>query len=214
MVEFNTFLFFYEYRFAILVIYCILVMVSISFYKSKSKKKIFTIDKPIDNRNQTILSKNTHYSVLSKEARSQRFNENRKIRYKKHLKSLIKKGNNYEKYVAEHYKSNGYEVILNGIIQGKKDNGIDIICNKNNELILIQCKNWNENCKYRINHEKLKAFIGSCTEYVNEHKLFDKNIKLKFISSNYILDESGKRFLEKSNTLDYKVLPYYKEVFK
>lgn len=71
-----------------------------------------------------------------------------------------------------------------------------------------ECKNWKENSKYKINHEKLKAFVGCCTEYVNEHKLFDKNIKFKFITSNYILDESGKKFLEESKTLQYEILKF------
>jgi restriction system protein len=48
---------------------------------------------------------------------------------------------------------------------------------------------------------RIKTFVACCTEYMNENKLFDKNIKLKFITSNYILDESGKKFLQKSKTL-------------
>ncbi len=48
---------------------------------------------------------------------------------------------------------------------------------------------------------KIKTFVTCCIEYMNENKLFDKNIKLKFITSNYILDESSKKFLQKSKTL-------------
>lgn len=128
--------------------------------------------------------------------------------YAEKMKNLKEKGKEYEELVAGYYKLDGYDIYLNGIKKGKKDKGIDIVCKKDNEVILIQCKNWKENSKYKINHEKLKAFVGSCTEYVNEHKLFDKNIKLKFITSNYILDESGKKFIKESKTLQYEVLKF------
>ena len=136
------------------------------------------------------------------------FEENRKERFKNHLKNSSNKGKEFEEFVAGHFKLDGYQISLNGIKQGKNDKGIDIICSKDEELILIQCKNWKEDSKYKINHEKLKAFVGCCTEYVNQNKLFDKNIKLKFITSNYILDESGKKFLQESKTLQYEILKY------
>lgn len=124
------------------------------------------------------------------------------------MKELREKGKEYEEFVAGYFKIDGYEIELHGIKNGVKDKGIDIICKKDNELILIQCKNWRADTKYKINHEKLKAFVGCCTEYVNENKLFDKNIKLKFITSNYILDKSAEMFLKESKTLEYKVIEY------
>lgn len=135
-------------------------------------------------------------------------NKNQKTKYKKYtdeekksygqrMKELREKGKEYEEFVAGYFKIDGYEIELHGIKNGVKDKGIDIICKKDNELILIQCKNWRADTKYKINHEKLKAFVGCCTEYVNENKLFDKNIKLKFITSNYILDKSAEMFLKR-----------------
>lgn len=132
----------------------------------------------------------------------------KKKNYGMRMQELKQKGKEYEEFVAGYFKLEGYDIYLNGIKKGVKDKGIDIICKKDNELILIQCKNWNANTKYKINHEKLKAFVGACTEYVNEHKLFDRNIKLKFITSNYILDESAKKFLEESKTLQYEILKF------
>lgn len=136
------------------------------------------------------------------------YTEEQKKAYALKMKESKEKGKEYEEFVAGHYKLEGYEVNLHGIKKGKKDKGIDIICCKDEELILIQCKNWKVHDKYKIGHEKLKAFVGSCTEYVNENKLFDKKIKLKFITSNYIIDESGKKFLEESKTLKYEVLEF------
>lgn len=136
------------------------------------------------------------------------YTEEQKKAYALKMKESKEKGKEYEEFVAGHFKLNGYDVNLHGIKKGKKDKGIDIICTKDEELIFIQCKNWKVNNKYKIGHETLKAFVGSCTEYVNENKLFDKKIKLKFITSNYIIDESGKKFLEESKTLKYEVLEF------
>lgn len=78
--------------------------------------------------------------------------------------ALKKKGSDYEKYIAYIYKTKGYDVVLHGVLKGKKDGGIDIICTNGNELLLIQCKNWESHHKWKINHTALKSFIGSCTE--------------------------------------------------
>lgn len=136
------------------------------------------------------------------------YTDEEKKAYALKMKELKEKGKEYEEFIAGYFKIDGYDVILHGIKKGKKDKGIDIICTKDEELILIQCKNWKENSKYKIGHETLKAFVGCCTEYVNENKLFDKKIKLKFITSNYIIDESGRKFLEESKTLKYEVLEF------
>ena len=151
---------------------------------------------------------NNQNSVNSNKRKFTPYTESEKRAYAERMKELKQKGSEYEEFVAGYYKLDGYEVNLHGIKKGRKDKGIDIICYKDEELILIQCKNWKKNSSYKINHEKLKAFVGSCTEYINENKLFDKKIKLKFITSNYILDKSGKKFLEESKTLQYEILEF------
>lgn len=174
--------------------------------KRKIEKHIKEVELGRENELKKIQAKNQNIEDMEK--RQREFEQNRKERYKKYLETASNKGKEYEEFVAGYFKIDGYEVNSHGIKKGKKDKGIDIICTKDEELILIQCKNWKEDSKYKINHEKLKAFVGCCTEYVNENKLFDKNIKLKFITSNYILDESGKKFLQESKTLQYEILKY------
>ena len=198
------------------------------------EKKFIEKNKIIDEKDETLAGARTHYKELlievktlrteneilkqriskleeyEKKIKQNEFEKNRKERFKKYKETNLNKGKEYEEFVAGYYKLEGYEVNLHGIKEGKKDKGIDLICTKDNELILIQCKNWKKDTKDKdkINHEKLKAFVGCCTEYVNENKLFDKSIKLKFITSNYILDESGKKFLEESKTLKYEILAF------
>ncbi|WP_066350234.1 restriction endonuclease [Aliarcobacter skirrowii] len=144
----------------------------------------------------------------NQKTRYKQYTDEEKKSYGKRMKELREKGKEYEEFVAGYFKIDGYEIELHGIKNGVKDKGIDIICKKDNELILIQCKNWRADTKYKINHEKLKAFVGSCTEYINQNRLFDKNIKLKFVTSNYILDKSAEMFLKESKTLQYHIIEY------
>ncbi|MBL3520052.1 restriction endonuclease [Arcobacter lanthieri] len=175
--------------------------------KETSLMQEFKIEQ-LNKENKSLKQRVLELEEYENKIRKLAFEENRRERYKKYLKKSESKGKEFEEFVAKYFEKHGYIIELNGIKKGVKDKGIDLICIKDNEMILIQCKNWKENSKYKINHEKLKAFVGCCTEYINEHNLFNKNIKLKFITSNYILDESGKKFLEDSKTLEYKILKF------
>ena len=136
------------------------------------------------------------------------FTPEEKKAYALRMKEQKEKGLEFEKFVAGHFKLDGYEIVLNGVKRGKKDKGIDIVCTKDNELILIQCKNWKEDSKYKIKHTHLKEFIGNCTVYVNDNNLLDRNTKLKFITSNYVLDASAKNYLEENKILRYEVFNF------
>lgn len=228
----DVILFIHEYRFLLMSTMFFSYVGFTIWAFPKIEKGIIKKNKLLDEKDETLSGARVHYKEILIEVKTLRieneslkqkvseleeyekkikkitFEENRKERFKNHLKNSSIKGKEFEEFVAGHYKLDGYNINLNGIKKGRKDKGIDVICTKDEEIILIQCKNWKEDSKFKINHEKLKAFVGSCTEYVNENKLFDKNIKLKFISSNYILDESGKKFLEESKTLQYEILKY------
>lgn len=52
-----------------------------------------------------------------------------------------KKGRLYELKIKKHYEEQGYKVFPHGFINGKNDGGIDLVCHKENECVLIQCKN-------------------------------------------------------------------------
>ena len=58
------------------------------------------------------------------------------------LASRQKVGQQYEKYVGSFLRRRGYNVNYNGIKRGFDDEGIDLICKKSNEILLVQCKNW------------------------------------------------------------------------
>ena len=128
--------------------------------------------------------------------------EEKKQRYIKQLKDNKKKGQDYEKFVANYYEALEYIVKFNGIEKGKKDSSIDLIAIKNNEIVLIQCKNWKENGKYKINHEKIKAFIGDTYSFINNNKNYkDYEVKRVFAVSEKILDKSAIKYIKENKEI-------------
>jgi len=113
------------------------------------------------------------------------------------MKDSKKKGDDYEKHVAKHYEEKGYIVKFNGIEKGKKDSSIDLIAIKKEELILIQCKDWKEDGKYKINHEKIKAFVGDTYAFIEKNKNYaEYEISRIFAVSGKILDTSAIKFIK------------------
>jgi len=168
------------------------------------KDKEITLRSHFYYRNNEIANDNTSET----KKRKKKFDEEEKKSYVAKMKEAKQKGEEYEKFIAGHFKLEGYDIYLNGIKKSYKDKGIDIICSKDEEVILIQCKNWKRNSKYKIKHNHLKEFIGNCTAYANENNILEKDIKLKFITSNYILDSCAKKYIEGNNLLQYEVIEF------
>ena len=125
-------------------------------------------------------------------------------------KELEAKGKNYEIFVGKYFENLGYKVFYNGIMKGRKDEGIDLIAEKENEILLIQCKNWKENSKYKIKDKNLKEFIGNCFLYIEKRpEILNKKIKRIYVTSNDIYDKSAIKFLEENKNLIKKMILKY-----
>ena len=118
-----------------------------------------------------------------------------------------KRGNDYEIHVGKYYETQGYKVIYNGLINGKKDDGIDLLAENEHETLLIQCKGWRT---AEIKQKHLKEFIGNCTTYLEDNPhLKEKNTKRVFITSS----ENSERGLDKYLTqhigkIEYIIMPF------
>jgi len=76
-------------------------------------------------------------------------------------------GKLYERYVGYLYESAGYSVEYVGIFKGYEDLGRDLICQKGEDFVVIQCKNW---AQFKTIHEKhIFQFFGTVFQYRDEN---------------------------------------------
>jgi hypothetical protein len=173
----------------------------------KLLKGILKINSEIEKKIKGEIGKKSNEAI--KEDKKIAFEENRRKRAREHHINIQKKGKDYELFVASHFEALGYKVKEHGLIHGRKDSGIDVITMKDKEITLVQCKNWKEDSKYKITHEKIKAFIGDTEEFLNKNR--DKadgyTIKRLYVTSNDVLDNSARYFLKDSNLVEHMILP-------
>ena len=121
--------------------------------------------------------------------------------YKTNYKTKKELGDEYELQIGRYFKSLNFKIYYNGINNGKKDGGIDIIGWNSEKVLLIQCKNY----RSQINQDLLRKFIGDCKIYEekNKYKIKDREIK-RIFASNSTADYGADRFLnENRNILEF-----------
>ena len=98
-------------------------------------------------------------------------------------------GRVYERYIGYLYEEKGYDVEYVGIFRGYEDLGRDLICGKQNDITVIQCKYWSQ---FRTIYEKhIFQFFGTVFQYRDENP--DKKVKAIFYTST-TLSELARRF--------------------
>lgn len=104
----------------------------------------------------------------------------------------------YEEYICNFLENFGIDIVEHrGTILdkngkkslNKKDDGIDIIAKSENNIFFIQCKYWVEDyhknletINYYLDEKEIKAFIGSCTLFIED----ENNIKKYDLENNHI----------------------------
>jgi len=128
----------------------------------------------------------THYLTKEeyRELPSVKKNQMALDRFWKRPKSKWLIGRLYERFVGYLYEKQGYDVEYVGIFKGFEDLGRDLICQKNNKFIVIQCKNW---AKFRTIYEKhIFQFFGTVFQYKDENP--KKKVKAIFYTSTELSD--------------------------
>lgn len=83
-------------------------------------------------------------------------------------------GQDYERFIGYLYEQQGYKVQYHGIKKGLADLGIDLICTKGKETLLIQCKNWSKS--KNIHENAINQLFGTSMKFyldrweVNKYK--------------------------------------------
>lgn len=124
------------------------------------------------------------------------------------------KGSSYEQFIGKKYEDLGYSVIYHGIEQKLNDQGIDLIVQKDHNIIFVQCKNWIGGQFNKLFRKDIQAFAGNCLLFM--HKLntynisFDgKEISLHFIvNKNELLDNSAQLFLQNNPFIKFRVIEF------
>lgn len=90
----------------------------------------------------------------------------------------------YERYVGYLYENMGYEVAYHGVKEGVHDLGRDLLAQKGNEIIVIQCKYWNQ---FRTVFEnEIFQFFGTVFQYKYANKT--KKVKGIFYATTEVSD--------------------------
>ncbi|NCD12964.1 MAG: hypothetical protein EOL93_10475 [Epsilonproteobacteria bacterium] len=125
--------------------------------------------------------------------------------YEKYFQS-IQKGKNYEQYVYTLLIKKGYRIIHNCLELNKLDKGIDFIASKENIVLFIQCKNY-ENTE--ITHTHFKEFYANCNLYLNKNSFENMKKRFLYLSSCAFLSDSARYFLRENPVIEFKVLKYH-----
>ncbi|MBF9223336.1 restriction endonuclease (plasmid) [Hymenobacter aerilatus] len=126
------------------------------------------------------------YSSLSTTERNQRALE----RYMQGRKSPYQLGRDYERFVGYLYECEGYTVTYFGIENGKEDLGRDLICRKDGNTLIVQCKYWS---KHKLIHEKhINQLFGTTVKFYldsAQKKLVEQQLHLfpQLLSASNIL---------------------------
>ncbi|MCI7587614.1 MAG: restriction endonuclease [Campylobacter sp.] len=100
-------------------------------------------------------------------------------------------GRRYERYIGYLYEIDGYKVDYNGIKKGVKDGGVDLICSKRKELIIIQCKCRDE--QGQIHENTILQLVANLMKY--KRKYPNKNVSAVIYTSHDNLDDEAKATL-------------------
>ncbi len=106
------------------------------------------------------------YQKLSSSERNQKALDRYVASY---TKSNARIGKDYERYVGHLYEQQGYKVKYQGIEEGLEDLGRDLICKKDNKVLIVQCKYW---ASHKQIHEKhINQLFGTTVKYFIDNVL-------------------------------------------
>lgn len=179
----------------------IITIIALAYKEKENKKYNDFIDKFEKN------NKKENKEIHIEKENNQKSQQNQKLLdcyekvYKTNYKTKKELGNEYELQIGRYFQSLNFKIYYNGINNGKKDGGIDIIGWNSEKVLLIQCKNY----RSQINQDLLRKFIGDCKIYEekNKYKIKDREIK-RIFASNSTADYGADRFLnENRNILEF-----------
>ena len=94
-------------------------------------------------------------------------------------------GKEYERYIGYLFESSGWSVSYQGILKRYDDLGRDLICRKEHDTVVIQCKQWRKERKIHENH--LFQLFGTATLYRMNHP-YEKAVRAYLYTTGELTD--------------------------
>jgi hypothetical protein len=109
-------------------------------------------------------------------------------RWKSRKKSSVEIGRLYERYIGSVYENNGWRVNFHGATEGLEDLGRDLICEKNNDVHIVQAKYW---AQHKTIHEKHVFQLYGTTFLYSRHAGKGRSVRAVLCCTNQVSDVAG-----------------------
>jgi hypothetical protein len=109
-------------------------------------------------------------------------------------KTLWEVGRDFERYIGYEYENLGFKVSYFGAKNKLNDLGIDLICEDNKEIHIIQCKRLSVLKKIPVRENIVAQIYGASQFYKISKKISSKKKVIPKIITTYILSEQAEEF--------------------
>jgi hypothetical protein len=103
-------------------------------------------------------------------------------------------GIQYERYIGYHHEAKGYRVEYHGALQGLDDLGIDLICTKDGEVRVVQCKRLSRAKGVPVRENVIAQIYGAAKYYTMEHSQVFEVIPVLYTT--YECSDTARRFAQ------------------
>lgn len=102
-------------------------------------------------------------------------------------------GIEYERYVGFCYEREGWKVEYHGATRGRGDLGIDLICTRNDQILIVQCKRLSVDKGIPVRENVLGQLFGSARFFAYEKNCPPESVTPVVVTS-YELSPTARRF--------------------
>jgi len=115
---------------------------------------------------------------------------------------MLSKGITYERQIGQYLERKGFSIEYRGINLGIKDEGIDLIASKDDEILLVQCKNH----KFPVKQKDIRAFVGDFCIFLKNNPEYKSERTFAYFFSSSGYKKSSLFYKEDKNFLVLKTL--------
>lgn len=122
-------------------------------------------------------------------------------------------GNNFGLYVGGLLENDGWRVNYHGIKKGRRDGGVDLICEKDGATALIQCKYKSDPNGY-VNENAIDQLFGALNAYKHENPGGKTTRAMIVTTGRYSADALRKAKIHGIELIDNRAIPELKSRFE